>query len=114
MSGSVWFNEIVLLDADRNIIAAHAEGEAQALFDEADTVPENRTYMYGMYFDELYHARTAYEHLHGIKPYENSHPPLGKIFIMLGIAVFGMNAFGWRVVGALFGAHNVCVCKAAV
>lgn len=102
-SGSVWFNEIVLLDADRNIIAAHAEGEAQALFDEADAVPENRTYMYGMYFDELYHARTAYEHLHGIKPYENSHPPLGKIFIMLGIAVFGMNAFGWRVVGALFG-----------
>ena len=102
-SGSVWFNEIVLLDADRNVIAAHAEGEAQALFDEADAVPENRTYMYGMYFDELYHARTAYEHLHGIKPYENSHPPLGKIFIMLGIAVFGMNAFGWRVVGALFG-----------
>lgn len=102
-SGSVWFNEIALLDADRNVIAAHAEGEAQALFDEADAVPENRTYMYGMYFDELYHARTAYEHLHGIKPYENSHPPLGKIFIMLGIAVFGMNAFGWRVVGALFG-----------
>ena len=102
-SGSVWFNEIALLDADRNIIAVHAEGEAQALFDEADAVPENRTYMYGMYFDELYHARTAYEHLHGIKPYENSHPPLGKIFIMIGIAVFGMNAFGWRVVGALFG-----------
>ena len=102
-SDSVWFNEIAMLDADRNVIAVHAEGEAQALFDEADTVPENRTYMYGMYFDELYHARTAYEHLHGIKPYENSHPPLGKIFIMLGIAVFGMNAFGWRVVGALFG-----------
>ena len=102
-SDSVWFNEIAMLDADRNVIAAHAEGEAQALFDEADAVPENRTYMYGMYFDELYHARTAYEHLHGIKPYENSHPPLGKIFIMLGIAVFGMNAFGWRVVGALFG-----------
>lgn len=102
-SGAVWFNEIALLDDERNVIAAYAEGEAQALFDEAATVPENRTYMYGMYFDELYHARTAYEHLHGIKPYENSHPPLGKIFIMLGIAVFGMNAFGWRIAGALFG-----------
>ena len=59
--------------------------------------------MYGMYFDELYHGRTAYEHLHGIAPYENSHPPLGKIFIMLGIAIFGMNAFGWRIIGTLFG-----------
>ncbi len=103
ISGSVWFNEIALLDAERNVISAQTDGDAQALFDEADTVPENRTYMNGMYFDELYHARTAYEHLHGIKPYENSHPPLGKIFIMIGIAIFGMNTFGWRIVGTLFG-----------
>lgn len=102
-SGSVWFNEIALLDNERNVIAANADGHAQALFDEADTVPLSKTYMNGMYFDELYHARTAYEHLHGIKPYENSHPPLGKIFIMLGIAVFGMNTFGWRIIGTLFG-----------
>lgn len=102
-SGTVWFNEIALLDGERNVLSSSASGEAQALFDESNTVPENRTYMNGMYFDELYHARTAYEHLHGIKPYENSHPPLGKIFIMLGIAVFGMNTFGWRIVGTLFG-----------
>ena len=102
-SGSVWFNEIALFDNERHYVKATADQGAEALFDEADTVPERRTYMYGMYFDELYHARTAYEHLHGIKPYENSHPPLGKVFIMLGIAIFGMNAFGWRVMGALFG-----------
>ncbi len=59
--------------------------------------------MNGMFFDELYHARTAYEHLHGLSPYENSHPPLGKILIMLGVAVFGMNPFGWRIVGCLLG-----------
>ncbi len=101
--GQVWFNEIALFDDDGNYIPATASSGAEALFDEPEEVPAHSSYMYGMYFDELYHARTAYEHLHGIKPYENSHPPLGKVFIMLGIAVFGMNPLGWRVVGALFG-----------
>ena len=57
-----------------------------------------------MYFDEIYHARTAYEFLHTMSVYEWTHPPLGKILIMLGVAVFGMKPFGWRVVPALFGA----------
>ena len=51
----------------------------------------------GDVFDEIYHARTAYEHILGMKPYENSHPPLGKLFISLGILAFGMNPFGWRI-----------------
>jgi dolichyl-phosphate-mannose--protein O-mannosyl transferase len=45
--------------------------------------------------------------LHGIEPYENTHPPLGKLAIAGGIALFGMNPFGWRLVGALFGAALV-------
>ena len=32
-----------------------------------------------------------------------SHPPLGKILISVGIAIFGMNPFGWRIMGTLFG-----------
>lgn len=52
---------------------------AAALVDEQDCVPEYPSYMTGMYFDELYHARTAYEHLHNLSVYEVSHPPLGKI-----------------------------------
>ena len=56
-----------------------------------------------MYFDEIYHARTAYEFLHGLPTYENTHPPLGKILISVGIAIFGMNPFGWRIMGTLFG-----------
>ena len=36
-----------------------------------------------------------------------THPPLGKIIISIGIAIFGMNAFGWRVMGALFGVAMV-------
>ena len=60
--------------------------------------------MNGMYFDEIYHARTAYEFLHTMSVYEWTHPPLGKILIMLGVVIFGMKPFGWRVVPALFGA----------
>ena len=55
------------------------------------------------YFDEIYHARTAYEFLNGTVPYETSHPPLGKILMSLSVAVFGMTPFGWRFAGALAG-----------
>ena len=65
--------------------------------------------MNGMYFDEIYHARAAYEYINHIQPYENTHPPLGKIFISLGVMIFGMNPFGWRIVGALFGALMIPV-----
>lgn len=78
-------------------------GETGALFDEQALVPDTISYKNSMYFDEIYHGRTAYEHLHGMPVYETTHPPLGKVFIMLGIAVFGMTGFGWRVAGALFG-----------
>ena len=55
------------------------------------------------YFDEIYHARTGFEFLHGKAPYETSHPPLGKILISLSIAAFGMCPFGWRFAGAVAG-----------
>jgi dolichyl-phosphate-mannose-protein mannosyltransferase len=76
---------------------------ADALCDEADTVPASSTYHNSTYFDEIYHARTAYEHLRGVYPYEVSHPPLGKEILSLGIVLFGMTPFGWRCMGALFG-----------
>ncbi|HWS30652.1 MAG TPA: phospholipid carrier-dependent glycosyltransferase [Clostridia bacterium] len=106
-SGKVWFNEIAVFDAEGNYVPLIASVGGETLVDEPDQVPEKGSYLNGMYFDELYHARTAYEHLNGIKPYENSHPPLGKVFIMLGIAIFGMNAFGWRIVGTVFGIFMV-------
>jgi Dolichyl-phosphate-mannose--protein O-mannosyl transferase len=55
------------------------------------------------YFDEIYHARTAYEFLQGTVPYENSHPPLGKELMSVCVAVFGMTPFGWRLAGAIAG-----------
>ncbi len=34
--------------------------------------------MNSSYFDEIYHARTALEHIENVYPYEITHPPLGK------------------------------------
>ena len=98
--------ELALLDAQGERIAVRAitgPASAAALCDEADTVPASSTYYNSSYFDEIYHARTAYEHLRGVYPYEVSHPPLGKEILSLGIVLFGMTPFGWRCMGALFG-----------
>lgn len=73
------------------------------LFDEQQHVPKQTYYMNQMYFDEVHHARTAYEHINYISPREISHPPLGKILLGIGIRIFGMNPFGWRFMGTLFG-----------
>ena len=59
--------------------------------------------MNSTYFDEIYHARTAYEHINSLSPYENTHPPLGKLIISIGILIFGMSPFGWRFSGTLCG-----------
>ena len=42
-----------------------------------------------MYFDEVYHARTAYELLAQREPYEWTHPHLAKEIMALGITAFG-------------------------
>lgn len=76
---------------------------AEYMFDEQYLVPNHTDYMKEMYFDEVYHARTAYEHILHMQPYEITHPPLGKSIIAIGIRIFGMNPFGWRCMGALFG-----------
>ncbi len=73
------------------------------MFDEQQYVPKQTYYMTEMYFDEVYHARTAYEYLNHETPYEWTHPPLGKTLLSMGIEVFGMNPFGWRSMGTLFG-----------
>ena len=98
--------EFALYDAQGERIAVRTitgPASAAALCDEADTVPASSTYYNSSYFDEIYHARTAYEHLRGVYPYEVSHPPLGKEILSLGIVLFGMTPFGWRCMGALFG-----------
>lgn len=75
------------------------------LFDEQNFVPNRPTFLNSTYFDEVYFPRTALEQLeHRDLLYENTHPPLGKTLIAIGISIFGMNPFGWRIMGTLFGA----------
>lgn len=99
--------ELAFKDANNQVLTV--TGDSGNLFDEQTIVPETISYKNSMYFDEIYHGRTAYEHLHGMTVYETTHPPLGKVFIMLGVAVFGMTGFGWRVSGVLFGVAMVPV-----
>ena len=80
-----------------------SSGKPENVFDEQNTIAYVPGFLNSMYFDEAYHARTAYEFLHKMEPTETTHPPLGKIIISLGIAVFGMTPFGWRIMGTLFG-----------
>lgn len=107
-SSSAWFNEIAFRDQNGELISPQSVTSDNnftltELTDEQYSVPVKKTYKNSAYFDEIYHARTAYEFIHGIYPYENTHPPLGKIFISLGILAFGMNPFGWRFSGTLIG-----------
>lgn len=103
-SGTVIINELAFFDAEGNALSVRAADDSAAeLVDEQKTACEYRNAMTGMYFDELYHARTAYEGLHDMSIYEWTHPPLGKQIIGIGISIFGMNPFGWRVMGTLFG-----------
>jgi len=76
---------------------------AQYLIDEQDKVIYEYSWYDNTYFDEIYHPRTAYEYTQNLHPYENTHPPFGKILISWGIMLFGMNPFGWRFFGTLCG-----------
>ncbi|NLD34386.1 MAG: phospholipid carrier-dependent glycosyltransferase [Clostridiales bacterium] len=103
--------EVVLRDAQtkERIQPVPLSGPVAALLDEQDTLQGEPTWFNSMYFDEIYHARTAYEHLNamrGLEPsatYETSHPPLGKVLMSFSVMIFGMTPFGWRFAGALAG-----------
>ncbi len=73
-----------------------------------------------MYFDEIYHSFTAKLMLHNDPKawewwnphpegfaYEWTHPPLAKLGMVLGMRIFGENAFGWRIVQAILGTGSI-------
>lgn len=82
---------------------AESGSDVWNMFDEQQYVPLMTDYMSEMYFDEVYHARTGYEYITHLRVYEWTHPPLGKDILSVGIYIFGMNPFGWRCMGTLFG-----------
>lgn len=95
--------ELVLTNPEGNLIEPVNSKQYKALFDEQEEFDGRASLMNGTYFDEIYHARTAYEMIQKLYCYENTHPPMGKEFIALGVLIFGMNPFGWRFMGTLFG-----------
>lgn len=101
--GGAYLGEIAFIDGDGELIPAAGIADADVLTDEQATVPKRQNFLNSSYFDEIYHARTAWEQLNGVYPYELSHPPLGKLIIGIGISLFGMTPFGWRFMGTLFG-----------
>ena len=105
--------EVAAVDGEGRVIpvisvasSGAVEGRAadpNTLIDEQDTVPEKPTYENSMYFDEIYHARTGYEHAHSLYTYETTHPPLGKVFMSWCIDLMGMTPFAWRFAGTVTG-----------
>ncbi len=76
---------------------------AEALIDEQQCLVLNPTWFHGTYFDEIYHPRNAYEIAEGQAMYASVHPLFGTTLMALCIRFFGLNPFGWRIGGALFG-----------
>lgn len=98
--------EIAVLSQDNQRIAIAAINSENAsdpnlakLIDEQSLVQCPPTYMSETIFDEVYFVRTAENYLRLQHPYEWTHPPLGKLIIAAGIAVFGYSPFGWRIMG---------------
>ncbi len=109
-SDLLYLRELALMDERGDLIPVEAlsRQEDVALFDEQALFSE-KDYMAGTYFDEIYHARTAYEFLNGMSVYEWTHPPLGKVFMSIGVSMFGMVPFGWRCVGTVFGILMIAI-----
>ena len=96
--------EVAFRDAMGEILPIRFVSEnAVHLFDEQHLVPLRRGFMNSTYFDEIYHARTGYEFVHGLNVFEWTHPPLGKVFKAASIRAFGMTPFTYRLPGTVFG-----------
>ena len=80
------------------------------LTDEEDTVPKQISYLNSTYFDEIYFARTAYEYANGLRAYEWTHPPLGKLIQALPLKITKkMAPFYYRLMGNIAGILMVLV-----
>ncbi len=68
-----------------------------------------------MMFDEHHYVTEANSILAGEGLEHPEHPSLSKLFIALGITIFGDNAFGWRIFSILFGVAAIMlfylICK---
>lgn len=54
-------------------------------------------------FDEFHYVPSAMQFLAQIENQNWEHPPLGKLILAVGIAIFGDTPLGWRFMSTLFG-----------
>ncbi len=102
--GRIYLGEFALYDTEGNKLALTPLDEnAKLILDEQDTVPEEISYLNSTYFDEIYFARTAYEHQHNLPIYEWTHPPLGKLLMAIPMLFMGMTTFAYRLMGNIAG-----------
>jgi Gpi18-like mannosyltransferase/4-amino-4-deoxy-L-arabinose transferase-like glycosyltransferase len=99
--GHQQLNELALQDPAGAWVEPLPSGSA--LFDEPDTRVKVSDSSNGMYFDEVYFARSGWEIAQGRQATENTHPPLGKVILAGSISLLGMNPLAWRLPGTLFG-----------
>ncbi|QUI22495.1 glycosyltransferase family 39 protein [Vallitalea pronyensis] len=85
----------------------HYQEEVINVKDEQNMAVAIPSYKNSSYFDEIYFARSGYEYLNHKPIYEYTHPPLGKLLISVGIALFDMTPFGWRFAGTVIGIFMV-------
>ena len=86
-------NGIITADASLGTLYLQTENgfekkgfDEEGIFDEQHLVPERADYTNGMYFDEIFHARTSKEYIDEVPAYEWTHPPFGKILISAGVS----------------------------
>ena len=104
--------EIAVVDADQkqaNIVSISSDDLATApidnLIDEQKLFENPPTFRSETMFDEELFVRASQQYLNHQEPTaEETHPPLGKLIIAAGIAVFGFTPFGWRIFGVVFAA----------
>lgn len=97
------YQEMVITDEEGVALLPVNAEDYPELFDEQELYPEEMTYYDTTMFDEVYYAGSAYEFLHGMEMYEQTHPPMGKILIAIGEVLFGVTPYGWRFVCAVTG-----------
>lgn len=100
---SASYQEMIIIGEDGEHLLPINVDEYEKLFDEQELFPEEMTYYDTTMFDEVYYVGSAYEFLQGMRMYELSHPPMGKILIAIGERLFGVTPFGWRFASALAG-----------
>ena len=99
----VSLGELALYNANGERLTLASYENAEMLVDEQSLVPTTISYLNNTYFDEIYHARTAYEYIHDMTIYEWTHPPLGKLLMTIPIRFMGMTPFAYRVMGNIAG-----------